>query len=369
MVPEASLSTWLEIDLEAIRANAAALRQLTGLPLMAVVKAGAYGHGLAPAARSALRGGAEWLGVARLDEGLDLRRAGIGAPILILGHTPADRLPEAIEADLRLTLWTPEHIGATAAAAGPDRRARVHLKVDTGMNRIGASPEQVLDLARDATSRGALDVEGIYTHLACADEADRAPTERQLGKFRNVIEGLSAAGLRPPLVHAANTAAALTFPEARWDLVRCGIGVYGMHPSGAVPLPEGFRAALAWKARLAMVKVIPPGEGVSYGHRYVTQKEERIGTVPVGYGDGFRRVDGNQLLVRGRRVPVVGRVCMDQCLVQLDGVPEAEIGDEVVLIGSQDGARIAAEDVAARWGTINYEVTCGITERVRWVYR
>ena len=171
------------------------------------------------------------------------------------------------------------------------------------------------------------------------------------------------------MVHAANTAAALAFPETRWDMVRSGIGIYGMHPSEAVRLPDDFEAALAWKSRLTMVKVVEAGQGLSYGHRYVTSRSERIGTVPVGYGDGFRRGVGNAVLVGGRQVPVVGRVCMDQCLVQLDGVPEAKPGDEVILIGAQGAQRITAEDVAARWGTINYEVTCGITERVRWVYR
>lgn len=370
MTLDASLSNWLEIDLEAIRRNADRLRRLTGVRLMAVVKAGAYGHGLAQAARAALRGGAEWLGVARIDEGLDLRRAGIGAPGLILGHTPDDRLAEAIEAELRLTVWSAEHLDAAAAvAARLDTSARVHLKVDTGMNRIGAAPEDAMTLARRAADSPNLAFEGIYTHFACADELVRRPTEAQVAVFNQVIEALSASGLRPELTHAANTAAALAYPEARWDMVRSGIGIYGMHPSDAVRLPDDFEPALAWKSRLTMVKVVASGQGVSYGHEYVTSRAERIGTVPVGYGDGFRRVNGNRVLVRGRVVPVVGRVCMDQCLVQLDDVPEAVSGDEVVLIGEQAAARITAEQVAARWGTINYEVTCGITERVRWIYR
>lgn len=337
---------------------------------MAVVKAGAYGHGLTPAAQAAVRGGADWLGVARVDEGLDLRRAGLGAPVLILGHTPDDRLAEAVEANLRLTVWSREHLDAAAATASRlGRPARIHLKVDTGMNRIGVRPEEALAMARAAIGRRDLHFEGIYTHFACADEPDRRPTEAQQAVFRDVVETLKASEVRPGLIHAANTAAALAFPETRWEMVRSGIGIYGMHPSDAVRLPPDFEAALAWKSRLTMVKVVAPGQGVSYGHEYVTSRPERIGTVPVGYGDGLRRVKGNRLLVRGRMVPVVGRVCMDQCLVLLDDVPEARPGDEVVLIGEQGHLRITAEEVAARWGTINYEVTCGITERVRWVYR
>jgi alanine racemase len=205
---------------------------------------------------------------------------------------------------------------------------------------------------------------GIYTHFACADSADRRPTERQHAAFAGVVQALDAAGLRPEWIHAANTAGTLAYPEARWNLVRSGVGVYGMHPSPDVRLPETFVAALQWKSRLTQVKLVAAGEGVSYGHRYVTRSRERIGTVSVGYADGFRRVEGNVVLIGGRRVPVVGRVCMDQILVNLDAVPQAQAGDEVVLLGAQGGERITAEEVGERWGTINYEVTCGITERV-----
>jgi alanine racemase len=359
-------STWLEIDLEAIRRNARRLAELCGVQVMAVVKAGAYGHGGAPAARATLRGGVDWLGTARVEEALELRREGIEAPILVLGATPAERVRQALEADLRLTAWSDEQLQPIAAAG---RRARVHLKIDSGMNRIGVQPEEALDWVRRATAIPNLTLEGAYTHFARADEADKSPTRRQHERFAAVIESLDSAGLRPPLLHACNTAGALSFSEARWGLVRSGVGIYGLHPSSEVRLPDAFEPALSWKAVVTQVKAVPAGQGVSYGHAYVTRGEERLATLAVGYADGFRRVDGNEVLLGGRRVPVVGRVCMDQCLVRLAPGQEVRAGDEAVLLGRQGGERISAEEIAVRWGTINYEVTCGITERVVRAYR
>jgi alanine racemase len=363
-------STWLEIDLEAIRRNTARLRELCGTAVMAVVKAGAYGHGAAPAARAAQRGGAAWIGTARLEEGLELRRQGVQGALLILGFTPPERVAEALEGRLALTVWSVDQLeAARAAASATGLAAAVHVKVDSGMNRIGMPPQEALEFVRRVAATDGLTCQGVYTHFACADGADRRPTEKQQAVFAGVVEALQAAGLRPEWVHAANSAGALAYPDARWDMVRAGVGVYGMHPSPEVPLPAEFEPALQWKSCLTQVKVVPPGQGLSYGHGYVTRAEERIGTLAVGYADGFRRVDDNTVLVGGRRVAVVGRVCMDQCLVQLDAVPEAQPGDEVVLLGAQGGERITAEEIGARWGTINYEVTCGITERVARVYR
>ncbi len=370
MQPNTLHSSWMEIDLEAIRRNAGRLHSYCRTGVMAVVKAGAYGHGGAMAARAALRGGAEWLGVARVEEGLELRRQGIVAPLLILGFTRPERLAEALEAKLSLTVWRMDHLeAASAAASASGRKAGVHLKVDTGMNRIGAPPAEALALAGRIRQLPALVGEGVYTHFARADEADRTPTMKQQAIFAEVVQSLDGAGLRPQWIHAANTAGALAYPEARWDLVRCGVGIYGMHPSSDVRLPDEFEPALQWKSALTEVKVVAAGSGVSYGHTYVTRRDERIGTIPVGYADGFRRVTGHFVLAGGKRVPIVGRVCMDQCMVQLDAVPGARPGDEVVLLGAQGGERISAEEIAQRWGTVNYEVTCGITERVARVYR
>ena len=366
---ENTYSNWLEIDLGAIENNIRWFLQNSGVQVMTVVKANAYGHGAVPVAQAALRAGATWCGVARIDEALELRRAGLDCPVLLLGFTPAGRVQEAIAERISLTIWSAEQISlASSAAQSVGMLARLHLKVDTGMSRLGAQPEEAQALAIQLANIPGITFEGLFTHFARADEADRRTTERQESTFRQVLSALEAKGLRPPLVHAANSAASLTRPSAYFNLVRAGIAIYGLHPSDECPLPEEFRPALAWKATLSQVKVLPPGRGLSYGHEYTTRSEERIGTLPAGYADGLRRVKGNQVLVAGRRVPVVGRVCMDQALLQLDGVPHASQGDEVVLIGTQDAQRISAEEVARRWSTINYEVVCGIGPRVPRLY-
>ncbi len=358
-------SNWLEIDLEAVEGNVQQCLRRTGAQVMAVVKANGYGHGAVPVARAAVRAGAAWCGVARLDEALELRQAGMDCPILILGATPVQRLREAIAARVSMAVWETEHVKTAAeAAAAVGQPARLHLKVDTGMTRLGSEPEAAPELARRlATTPGVL-FEGLFTHLARADEDDAAPTEEQARQFRLVLDQIETAGVRPPLVHAANSAAGLTRPSACFDMVRVGIAIYGLHPSVECQLPEGFRPVLTWKSQLTQVRLTPPGRGVGYGHTYVTRKVERIGVVPVGYGDGYRRVGGNRVLVGGRVVPVVGQVCMDQLMVQLDEVPQARVGDEVVLIGRQGQAELTAEDLGTIWGTFSYEVVCGLSARV-----
>lgn len=369
MDPRELHPTWVEVDLSAIESNIRLVRGLTSAQVMAVVKSDGYGHGALPVAQAALSAGATWCGVARLEEALELRRGGLQCPILVLGPLPAGRLSEAVAEGLSLTVFEAAQI-ADAAAAGRElgRGANVQLKVDTGMSRLGAQPGDIPGLARLVAETEGARLEGLFTHFARADEPDPATTNQQLKLFNHVVEALQGAGLRPPLVHAANSAASLAFPQTHFDLVRLGIAMYGLHPSTHRRLPEGFRPALSWKAQLSQVRLLPPGAGVSYGHTYTTLAEECIGTAPVGYADGFRRVSGNQVLVRGRRVPVVGRVCMDQIMLQLDRVPEARSGEPVVLLGRQNGERMPAEELAERWGTINYEVTCGIGRRVPRLY-
>jgi alanine racemase len=362
-------SNWLEIDLGAIDNNVRWFLRNTGVQVMAIVKANAYGHGAVPVAQAALRAGATWCGVARIDEALELRHAGLDCPILLLGFTPAGRVQEAIAERISLTVWSDEQIKlASSAAQKVGQPARIHLKVDTGMSRLGAQPEEAQALAVQLVNLPGITFEGLFTHFARADEADRSTTDRQESTFCQVLSVLDAKGLRPPLVHAANSASGLTRPSAHFNLMRAGIAIYGLHPSEECPLPEEFRPALTWKATLSQVKVLPPGRGLSYGHEYITRAIERIGTLPVGYADGLRRVKGNQVLVAGQRVPVVGRVCMDQALLQLDGIPHTRPGDEVILIGTQEAERISAEEVARRWSTINYEVVCGIGPRVPRLY-
>jgi alanine racemase len=303
--------------------------------------------------------------VARAEEGFELRRSGTRLPILILGLTPSRQLEGAVASGLSLTVWSAEQIeAALQAARRTGRRARLHLKVDTGMGRLGATPEQAQALASLAGGRDGVTLEGVYTHFARADEPEAETTRAQERVFRDVLTTLEASGVRPEWIHAANSAAAIAHPSTRFGLVRAGVGIYGLHPSTTCQLPSGFLPTLSWKSQLSLVKNVPPGRGLSYGHAYVTSGVERIGTIPVGYADGLRRVDGNQVLVGGQRVPVVGRVCMDQILVRLGGGQPASPGDEVVLIGSQGSERITAEDVATRWGTINYEVVCGLSARV-----
>lgn len=354
---------WVEVDLDAITGNVEVARRVSGVAVMAVVKADGYGHGAAPVARAALRGGASRLGVARASEALELRAAAIQAPVLLFGHAPPETVPGLVEAGVSLTVWSPEQVAALPAGA------RVHLKVDTGMSRLGVAPEGALALARAIAALGGrgVELEGVFTHFACADDLGSPVTAGQQEVFSGVVAQLEAAGLRPPVVHAANSAATLAVPGAVWDLVRFGIAMYGLSPGEQVVLPEGIRPALAWKTVIAQIRDLPPGRGVSYGHTYSTGGSggsERIGTLPVGYADGLRRGVPNEVLVREVRVPVVGRVCMDQCMVRLDDVPHAAVGDEVVLIGAQGEQRISADDVAARWGTIGYEVVCGIGHRV-----
>lgn len=369
MLPKQKYSTWAEISLSAIENNVRLLAQGTQAKVMAVLKANAYGHGVIPVSQAVHRAGAVWLGLARVEEALELRYAGYDGPILVLGFTAPGRVRALIEANVSMALWSEEQLSEYARAASEaGKPAKVHLKVDTGMSRLGVSTGEAVALADLIQQQRGVTFEGIFTHFARADEPDPAPTEKQEAALREVVEALELAGLRPPLVHAANSAGSLTRPSAHFDLLRAGIAIFGLHPSPQCPLPDDFRPAMAWKSQLSQVHVLPKGRGVSYGHEYVTHKKERIGTVPVGYADGFRRVMGNVVLAGGRRVPVVGRVCMDQISVQLDDVPDAKVGDEVVLIGEQGSERISAEDVAERWGTINYEVVCGLSPRVRRVY-
>lgn len=332
---------------------------------MAVIKANGYGHGISEVARIAGDSGAVYCGVARIDEALELRRAGILCPILVLGHTPSDRFVDAFGNDVSISIFQPDQLDVIeSATTDTGKTATIHVKVDTGMSRLGATPEVAYQLIQDLSTRNNVDLEGVFTHYACADMPGSGATEKQERIFVDLLAELESAGLRPPLAHAANSAAALTRPSSYFDMVRVGIALYGMSPSSAVPLPQGFSLPLAWKAQLSTVVELPPGRGISYGHDYVTKERETIGVIPVGYGDGYRWIHGNEVLIRGKRAPLVGRVCMDQVIVKLDHIPEAKAGDEVVLLGTQEGETITARDLAEKWGTINYEVTCGLSARV-----
>jgi alanine racemase len=264
-----------------------------------------------------------------------------------------------------LTVWSEAQLSAASEAAqAAGERARLHLKIDTGMGRLGADPEAALDLARRIAADDWLELQGVFTHFARADEPDPEPTFVQNEIFSSLVRQLTRLDLRPALVHAANSAATIKFEATWYDAVRVGVAMYGLHPSEEVQLPESFRPALSWMSIVAQAKTLPVGRGLSYGHVYHTRGTERIATVAVGYADGYRRMLGNDVLIDGRRCPVRGRVTMDQILAGIDSISQPEAGEPVVLLGSQGRETISAEELGRRWGTINYEVTSGIAARV-----
>jgi len=364
--------TWAEINLEAIKANVAALKKFSRAPhLMAVVKANGYGHGAVPVAAAAIEAGADWLGVASVEEAVTLRRSGITAPILVLGYVAPGQAESVIREGIRVALFDPE-LGTALNEAGRrlGRKARVHLKVDTGMGRIGLQPGEVGAVGRHLAALPHVEVEGVFTHLAAADEPDNPYTGYQLMRFEQALGELAAAGVRPPIRHAANSAALMLHPEAHYDMVRTGIAMLGLPPDPNVPWPVPLQPALTWKTRVGLVKWVEAGQAISYGCTYVAQSRERIVTLPVGYADGYTRRLSNraEVLIHGRRCPVVGRVTMDQMMVRVPDDLEVHVGDEVVLIGRQGSEEITATDLARLSGTVNYEIVCAISPRVARLY-
>ncbi len=362
--------TWVEVDRAAITANTRRLGALAGeAEVLAVVKAFGYGHGPVPAAKAALEGGATWLGVALVEEGEALRRAGITAPVLVLSEPRPPAMATVVANDLRPTVYTEEGVEAAArAAAGLPRPRRVHQKVDTGMHRVGATPDAALALARSVAGRAELHLEGLFTHFAVADEPERADqTARQLAGLLDIVGALGADGIRPDVLHAANSAGLLGHPAARLDLVRCGIAVYGLAPSPALSGVVDLRPALSLKAEVSFVKPLAAGEAVSYGLRWSAPADTVVATLPIGYADGVPRrygASGGEVLIGGRRHPVIGTVTMDQLLVDCGLGSSVAAGDECVLIGRQGDEEITAWEWADRLGTIAYEVVCGISSRV-----
>jgi alanine racemase len=361
--------TWLEVDLEAVAYNVQQIKQFVGpaVEVLAVLKADAYGHGALKVARTALNNGASFCGVASVNEAIRLREAGVDAPILVLGYTPAWLAKEAFLHDVTLTLYDADMARVYSRAATDLRRtARVHIKVDTGMGRLGLLPDEVVPFIEEIRELPALDAEGIFTHFSVADEKDLSYTRWQLNRFRDVLDRLRQNGVTFRRVHCANSAATLRLPESHFDMVRLGLAMYGLQPSAHVTLPAGSRPGLSWKTSVAQVKTLPPGSYVSYGNTYQTTRQETIAVIPVGYADGFRRAPTRwqSVLIRGQRAPIVGRVCMDQTMISVDHIPGVRVDDEVVLIGRQGEDEITAEQVADWLGTINYEVISEILARV-----
>ncbi len=357
--------TTVRIDLDALAANVQAIRQAAGVPLMAVLKADAYGHGAVRSARTVLLHGASELAVATLGEALHLRQADIAAPILILGYTPAWQMREVLLNRISVALFD-RHVAQSlheqALALGI--KAQVHIKIDTGMARLGLAIEHAVDFIAWLNGLAGIEVVGIFTHFANADEADTSFFELQQQRFQHVLDQLTERGLRPPVVHAANSAAAMVHPSARYDMVRAGIGLYGIDPSSDVRL--GLQPVLEFQTEVAQVRQLAAGSPISYGCTFVTKRPSQIATIPVGYADGFRRAPKpwREVLIHGQRVPVVGRVCMDYAMIDVTELDHVQRGDQVVLIGQQGTDRIRAEEVAEWLGTNAYEVVSAILPRV-----
>jgi alanine racemase len=369
--------TYVEVSLDALHHNIMAFRQ--ALPretaIMAVVKADAYGHGAVEVAKQAISSGAEYLAVAFLDEALELRQAGIEAPILALGYTPPEGLELARRHRITITAYSEEVLEAMerlSPASQGQPNLQVHVKLDTGMGRIGLHREdEAIRFIERVLALPGVRLEGLFTHYAKADEKDKTYTMEQHRKFTRVVRHFAERGITFRYIHAGNSATAIDTPELAYNMVRLGISMYGLYPSDEVNRRKiELRPVLSLKTGIVHLKSLPPNSGVSYGTIYRTQTDEVIATLPIGYADGFSRIltQKAEALVRGRRVPIVGRICMDQCMANVSAVPDVRQRDEVVLIGRQGDETITADDVARQLGTINYEVTCMISHRVPRVY-
>lgn len=366
---------WAEIDLSAIAQNMREIRRVVSNPveIMAVVKANAYGHGIIETTRVVLANGASRLAVAKLTEGKELKNAGINVPVLLLGYIPPDQYSEAINCSLELTVYNlemAEVLNATAGSLG--RKAVVHIKIDTGMGRLGLQSgkvalKDVLQIARLPY----LKVEGIFTHFASADSRDKSYALEQFELFVSFISKLSKTGLEIPLRHCANSAAVIDLPQTYLNVVRPGIAIYGLYPSDEVQHSAvDLKPAMTFKTRVAQVKKVPAGYKISYGSTYRTPAPTVIATLPVGYADGYSRLlsSRGKVLVHGQKAEVVGRVCMDQCMIDTGHIMGVCPGDEVVLFGHQKNVALPVEEVARAIGTINYEVVCMVNSRVPRVY-
>ena len=361
---------WAEVDLGSIQHNVAVVAQrVAPADVWAVVKADGYGHGAVPVARAALAAGATGLCVAIVDEGVLLRRAGITAPVLVLSEQPPETAPFLVGYGLTPTVTTTMGAAAIAGAAQQTgQQVGVHIKVDTGMHRVGVLPSEVLSLARYVEGHPLMSVQGLYTHFAVADQPSHAANARQMSLFVEALDALESKGINPPVVHASNSAAALVNGDARFTMVRVGIATYGLLPGeGVREQSRGLVPAMSLKARVSAVRWVPAGEAVSYGLRRPMERETLVATVPIGYADGVPRrlgETGAHVLIGGRRRPFAGTVTMDQVMVDCGSDSSVSVGDEVVLIGRQGDESVTADDWAVMTGTIGYEIVCGISARI-----
>ena len=354
--------TWVEINLDAIASNVKNIKELIGekKELMAVLKGNAYGHDVLETSSIVLNNGASRLAVARLEEGIFLRKTGITVPILILGLTLKQQAELLVSYNITPTVCEYEMIEKLSESAfKEDKIVKVHLKVDTGMGRIGISPNHVLNFIKKVKVLKNVEIEGIFTHFSVADEKDKTYTEKQFRKFMQVLTVLEKEEIKIPIKHVGNSATLLDLPHMWLDLVRPGISIYGLYPSTEVQKTIKLIPAHSFKTRIVFLKELSMGESISYGRTYTTnQRRTKVASLPLGYADGYNRLLSNQgeVLVRGRRFPIIGRVCMDQTMIDVTNLPQVEIGDEVVLWGRQGHEEITVEEIAEKIGTINYEI-------------
>ncbi|HOM82344.1 MAG TPA: alanine racemase [Armatimonadota bacterium] len=371
---ETGRPAWVEVDLAAIQHNVRAIQSHTHsrCSVLAVVKANAYGHGLVEVARASLRAGAFGVATALVSEARALRDAGVEAPILVLGTPLASEAEEYVAYEIAASIGDYDLARAfSEAARRQGKTAHVHLKVDTGMGRCGVRAEDAPDLLRRILSLPALSVEAASTHFSTADAPDLDYAQEQVAAFHTCLQRMRASGIRPPRAHAANSAAILRLPEVHHDFVRPGLLLYGIPPYPGAETVLGVRPALSLKARIVSVKSLRQGECVGYGLAYRMARDGRIAIVPLGYADGFSRRNSNngEVLLRGRRVPIRGRICMDQFMIEVTDVPEAQVGDEVVLLGQQGSETITAAEIAGRTETIEHEVLAALASRLPRIYR
>lgn len=368
-------SVWAEIDLDCIKHNMIEIRKQVGeKTIIAIVKADAYGHGAIDVSSVLLENGADKLGVAVITEALELRKSGIEAPILILGYTPLDFTKDLIDQNIEQTVYSLEYaIGLSEIALKEGKQINIHIAIDTGMGRLGFLPnEEGLNDIEKINNLKNINIEGIFTHFSCADEADKEYTMTQLNKFKEFNKGLEERGINIKEKHLSNSAAILDIKEAYFDAVRPGIIIYGYYPSNEVMKEKiNLKPALTLKSNIVHVKVLPKGEYISYGREFKTERESIIATLPIGYADGYTRAlyKKGKVIINGKSAPVVGRICMDQCMVDVTDVGPVKVGDEVILIGEDKGMKFNADDIAKLLNTINYEVLCLIGKRIPRVYK
>jgi alanine racemase len=369
-----SHTTTAEVDLGALVYNYQQLRQFApaSIKFLAVVKADAYGHGAIPVSKKLEELNTDFLGVARVQEGVELRNGGIKKPILVLSGVYQEEVEEVLDYRLTPMVYRLEIAEALSAAASKrGKKIPVHLKVDTGMGRIGVLAEEAPAFANRVRKLKNLEIEGIASHLSTADEGDSAFASEQLERFSRTIEAMKRLDIDPLFCHIANSAALVNLPAAHFTMVRPGIMLYGSYPSPSLKDKVSLRQVMSWKSHIADIKKLPAGYPVSYGRTFITRQPSRIAAIPVGYADGYNRLFSNrgEVLLKGMRVPVVGRVCMDWTMVDVTDVTGVEVGDEVVLMGSQSGREITPEEMGGWIGTISYEILCSVGKRVSRIYK